>query len=119
MAPTIDAALYPLPMGIPSRHAAEIPWYEVRIPKDAGYKRVAESFLTDYCLAHRAADIEITRIHHSAVDGSDCYFVPPEGAALYFLSANPSTLADWLIKINLAQPFWGTPEVTDYRPLPC
>jgi hypothetical protein len=105
-------------MGIQGTRAAEIPWYEVRIPKDSGYKRVGESFLTDYRLAHRAANLEVNRIHHNDADGSDCYLVPPEAAAFYFLGENPTALADWLVKIKLAQPVRGTPDVTDYRELP-
>jgi hypothetical protein len=106
-------------MGIQGSHAVEIPWYEVRIPKDAGYRRVADSFLNDYCLAHRAAAIEVTRIHHNDADGSDSYFLPPEAAAFYFLSPYASALADWLIKIELARPLPETPDVTGYHPLPC
>lgn len=92
-------------------------WYEVRIPKTPGYEKVVDSFLDDYDRARSEANLPADGLQYTDNGAAERYFLPPEAAALYFLSACPTAIATWLRAIDLAKPCPTLPDDGELRPV--
>ena len=92
-------------------------WFEVRIPKTVEYQKVVDSFLDDYDRARIEAKLPPDGLQFSDTGAAERYFLPPEAAASYFLSAHPTAIATWLRSIDLAKPCPDLPPDEELKPV--